>query len=527
MSLEYFYGLTQLGTGIVRDQWDYNASAGLGNFTANSSANTTTRVVSGLNYDNFSLFFAYKKQKSTFNNKGVSFFSNISGTNGFDFGLDAGNFPYLKTNEECYTFDKINLGGKNIICFQKSNNLFSVLNYNLPSYGITSTQSTVINPSTNLNGTGYRFGGYTPTVSGINNFYGEVDQLLFLSEKVSQENSLTIFSGFSNLTVVEDIWGTYEVESSEWFISNTGFTPGMQSGLQDYFTGVYQNYVSGENLQEGLDYLGRITFSGHYGGFTTKNYYGLSQLGFCQTGASTQMGGPDEFTFAETGLFPTDFTVNVNFTIGPLDEEISAYQPQEMYFTYDLSEIYLGLRFNDLWTLVLEDSVVETSNTGYFLGFEMNGIVAPNSDQVVFGTVPGSFDQVGKEAIFDSTLGVFFGSGASTGIPIYLNGLQITGFTIVDGTIDVLGYNETSSDSLIYDEVSGIQLIALANSSKATGDYWPGTAFVATGDFSFEPLYRLQESSFLETHRYHLYHNKQYATSSASGIFNNIDENWN
>ena len=198
-----------------------------------------------------------------------------------------------------------------------------------------------------------------------------------------------------------------------------------------------------------------------------------------------------------------------------------------MYFTYDLSEIYLGLRFNDLWTLVLEDSVVETSNTGYFLGFEMNGIVAPNSDQVVFGTVPGSFDQVGKEAIFDSTLGVFFGSGASTEIPIYLNGLQITGFTIVDGTIDVLGYNETSSDSLIYDEVSGIQLIALANSSKATGDYWPGTAFVATGDFSFEPLYRLQESSFLETHRYHLYHNKQYATSSASGIFNNIDENWN
>ena len=526
MSLEYFYGLTQLGTGIVRDQWDYNASVGLGDFMTNSTANTTTRVVSGLNYNDFSLFFTYKKEQSTFNNKAVSLFSNISGTNGFDFGLDAGNFPYLKTNGDCYTFDKINLGGKNTICLQKSDNLFSVLNYNIPSSGIASTQNTVVSALTNLNGTGYRFGGYTPAVSGINNFYGEVDQLLFLSEKVSPQNALTIFSGFSNLTVAENLYGIYEVVSSEWFIPNAGFTSGMQSGLQDYFTGVYQNYVLDENLQEGLDYLGRITFSGHSGGFTTRNYYGLSQLGFCQTGSSYQMGDPDEFTFAETGLFPTNFTVNINFTIGPLDNEISAYQPQEMYFTYDISEVYLGLRFNDLWNLTIEDSFVQGANTGYFAGYEMNGVVAPNSSQIVFGVVPGSFDQVGKEAVFDSTLGAFFGSGASTGIPIYLNGLQVTGFTVVDGRIDVLAYNEASSDTIIYDEVSGIQLLALANSSKATGDYWAGTAFVATGIFSFEPLYRLQENSFLETHRYHLYHNKQYATSSASGIFNNIDENW-
>ena len=526
MSLSYFYGLTDLGTGIVRDQWTHNASTGLGNFTGNSGANTITRVVSGLNYDNFSLFFTYKKEQSTFNSKAVSLFSNISGSNGFDFGLDAGNFPYLKTAADCYTFDEINLAGKNSLCFQKSDNLFSVLQYDIPSSGTIATQNAIINPAASLNGTGYRFGGYTPAVSGINNFYGTVDQLLFLSEKVSPEDSLTIFSGFLNLGVTEDMWGVYEVASSEWFVPNTGFTSGMQSGLQDYFTGVYQDYVFDQALDAGTDYLGRITFSGHAGGFTTRNYYGPSVIGFCETGAPTQMGDPDEYTTASTGLYPSNFTVNINFTIGPLSSEIITYQPQEMYFTYDLSELYPGLRFSDLWNLTFDEDVVQTSNTGYFSGFEMNGVLAPESNQVVFGTVPGPFDKVGKDAVFDSTLGAFFADGASTGIPIYLNGLQVTGFTVTDGRVDVLSYAEMSSDNIIYDEVSGIQLIALQNSSKATGDYWPGTAFVATGNFSFEPLYRLKQSDFLETHRYHLYHNKQWASSEASGIFNNVDENW-
>ncbi len=526
MSLAYFYGLTDLGTGIIRDQWTYNASLVTGNFTGNSGSNSITRAVSGSNYDDFSLFFTYKKEQSAFNGKAISLFSNISGQNGFDFGLDAGNFPYLRTSADCYTFDKINLGGKNTLCFQKTDNLFSVLQYDIPSSGVIATQSAVVNPAASLNGTGYRFGGYLPAVSGINNFYGQVDQLLFLSEKTSPAHSLTIFSGFSNMGIVEDVWGVYNVVSSEWSVPNPAFTSGMQSGLQSYFTGIYQQYVIDEMLAGETDYLGRITFSGHYGGFSTLNYYGPSALGFCKTGALTLMGYTDEYTTALTGLYPSNFAVNANFTVGPLSSETVAHQPEEMYFTYDLSSLYPGLRFSNLINLVFDEEVIKTPNTGYYSGFEMNGVIAPYSNQVVFGTVPGSFDQVGKDAVFDSALGAFFADGSSTGIPIYLNGLQVTGFTVTDGRVDILSYDEMSSDSVIYDEVPGIQLIALQNSSKATGDYWPGTAFVATGDFSFEPLYRLPQNRFLETHRYHLYHNKQYATSSASGIFNNIDENW-
>ncbi len=517
--IDYFYNETELDSGLIADLWRFNASTGIGLFTGNSEVNLVSRTVSGNNFEDFSLYFTYEKKRSSFNSGAVSLFSNNSGADGFIFGLDSNNYPFLKAGNEGFSFDNFSLGGKNSLCFQKAGNSFSLLRYDVPSSQIYQSQSYFVSPQVQLSGGAYRFG--SGGISGLNNFYGTVDQLLFLSEKISLEDSLTIFSGFSNLSVTKDIFGTYEVESSEWFVPNSGFNSGLQTLFQDYFTGVYQDYVFDENLNEQSEYIGKITFSGVSGGYETRNYYGVGGLGFCQTGASFQMGDPD-FMGSGTGL-QSSFSIDVNFTIGPLNPNISNYQPDEMYFTYNLP-FYPGLRFSNLWKLKINESVVQGTNSGYYSGFEMKGILVPEASLTVLGAYNTNFSNVGNLAVFDSVSGVFFAPNAVTGLPVYLNGLLETGISLNSGVIDIQNYTEQSSDEIIYDRVSGLSLISLSNSSSSLGDFYPGTAFAASGEFSFETMYRT--TSFYETHPFHLYHGKNWQEPNSSLIFDNSTGNW-
>lgn len=398
------------------------------------------------------------------------------------------------------------------------------MRYDVPSSGLVESQSVFINPSTPLSGGAYVFGGSSGQISGVNNFYGTVDQILFLSEKVSPESVATICSGFSNLSVTNSNFGTYSVSSEEWFIPNTGFNSGLQSFFSNYFTGTYQDYVLVENLDEELEYNIKITFSGVSGGHHVRNYYALNPGGFCNSGTYYQIGDLG-FTSGVTGL-AQNFTINGNFTIGPLNTEISAYQPEEMYFAYDLSDIYQGTRYNDLWTLDIGETLVQGSNPAYFSGFEMNGVFVPESKAVLFGSLSGNSIDIGNEAVFDSVSGVFKATNVNSGLPIYLNGVLNTGFTFDSDVIDILNYTETSADGIIYDRVSGLQLISFSNSSSATGNYYAKTSFVATGDYSFEQMYRIREVDFYETSQYHLYHGKRYQSSDVPPIFENLDENW-
>ncbi len=516
--IDYFYNETELGSGLIADLWRFNASTGIGSFTGNSGANLVSRTISGDNFEDFSLYFTYEKKKSSFNSGAVSLFSNNSGANGFIFGLDSNNFPFLKAGNEGFSFDNFSLGGKNTLCLQKAGNSFSLLRYDVPSSEIYQSQGYFVSQGIELSGGAYRFG--SGGISGLNNFYGTVDQLLFLSEKISTEDSLTIFSGFSNLSVTKDIFGTYEVESSEWFIPNSGFTSGLQTLFQDYFTGVYQDYVFDEALNPSTEYIGKITYSDPPF-YEAINYYGLGGLGFCQTGANFQMGDPDSFN--ASGL-PSEFEVNLNFTIGPLNPNISQYQPDEMYFTYDLSDIYPGLRFSNLWKLKINESFVQSSNSGYYSGFEMKGVLVPDADLTILGAYNTNFQNVGNLAVFDSVSGTFFGRGIVSGLPVYLNGLITTGVFINSGVIDILNYTELSSDEIIYDRVSGLSLISLSNSSSSLGNFYPGTAFAASGELSFGTMYRT--NNFYETHPFHLYHGKDWQKPNSPPIFDNSTGNW-
>ncbi len=526
MSLSYFYGLTDLSTGIISDEWTYNAVGANGDFLGNSASNAVVRTVSGNNFEDFSLYFTYKKLQSSFNSGAVSLFSNYSGGGGFTFGLDANNFPFLKTPADCFTFDSLELGGKNCLCLQKAGNAFSLSRYDIPSSGVKESQSFFIAPSTQLSGGIYKFGGTVDTISGLNNFYGQVDQLFFLSEKVSAGVSATIFSGFSALSASNNPFGLYVMASDEWYIPNTGsFGTGIQAALRDYFTGVYQDYVVDENLDADTEYLSRISFVSGVSEYEARNYYDISTFGFCQTGLGFQMGDPDVFPFTP-GMPTGSFSVNGQFTIGPVIPEISAFLASEMYFTYDLSAIQPGLRYSNLVVLQTFDDIVEGSNTGYFTGFEMKGVFAPDSIATLLGDFPANFGQVGNEAIFDSVSGVFRAQNVLTGLPVYLNGLQETGFSFNSGIVDIFNYTETSSDDVIYDQVSGLSLVSFSLASAATGDFYAGTSFVATGNFSFDTLYRIRTSEYYETHPYHLFHGKNWQETAAGEIFNNVDENW-
>ncbi len=528
MSLEYFYDLTDLSTGIISDLWAYNASAGTGQFSSNVSSNAIKKPVSGNNFEDFSLFFTYNKLKSSWNSGAQILFSNYSSGAGFTFGLDANNFPFLKTSGECFTFDAFELGGKNCLCLQKANNVFSLSRYDIPSSGIKENQSFFVNPGVQLSGGIYNFGGTNDTISGVNFFYGAVDQLLFLSEKVSPAASATIFSGFSALSVTNNPFGEYFVASEEWFIPNTGtFGTGLQTAFRDIFTGIYQDLVIDEALAVDTEYISRITIAAplSLGARNVVNYYDFSSFGFCQTGAGFQMGDPTTITHV-AGMPSGPFVINGQFSIGSIITGISPYLASEMYFTYDLSAIQPGLRYSNLITLQNFDDIVGSSNTGYFTGFEMKGVFAPDSSATLLGGFNSDFVKVGLEAVFDSVSGVFRAENVISGLPVYINGEQTTGFTFNNGIVDILNFTETTSDDIIYDQVSGLVLAGFSLSSSVTGDFYPGTSFVATGEFSFETLYRIRLSEYYETHPYHLFHGKNWQETAALPIYTNLDENW-
>lgn len=499
--------------------WLQNYSPVVGSPPAPTVTPIVTNV-SGNNFEDFSLYFTYEKKQVDYNSGAVALFSNYSGNGGFTFGLDANNFPFLKAGGEAFTFDDFSLGGKNTLCFQKAGNSFSLTRYDHNSSGIFQSQNYFTSPQIQLSGGNYIFGTTLDNISGIGRFYGNIDQLLFVSEKISDADSLTIFSGFSNISVVKNEFISYEVESSEWFIPNSGFNSGLQNLFQNYFTGVYQDYVLDEALAQNSEFVGRITFSGVSGGYQTRNYYGSGGIGFCQTGASIQMGYPD-FMGSGTGL-PNNFTVDLNFTVGPI---VEGFYADEMFFTYNLP-FYPGLRYSNLWRLTKNEEVILTPNSGYYSGFQMQGILAPNADLSLLGEFNTSFKNVGNEAIFDSVSGVFFAPNAVSGLPVYLNGLKETGIILSSGIIDIVNYTESSSDEIIYDRVSGLSLINLSTSSSSLGEFYPGTSFVATGLFSFDTMYRVSNDEFYETHPFHLYHGKDWHNPSSLPIYDNSTGNW-
>lgn len=525
-AIDYFFKQANLDSGIIVDRWDYPAASVTGNFSGNSGSNALSRTVSGNNFEDFSLFFTFDKKTSSFNNKGVNLFTNASGANaGFDFGIDQNNFLFLKTNPDCYTFDQINLGGKNLIAFQKAGNAFSVLHYDLNSSGIIENQTVFVNPDISLSGSGYSFAKRGFNVSGINNFYGYVDQMMFLSEKVSAQTATSLFSGFSALSVVESMFGAYGVVSDEWFLPEPAISSGLQSLFRDYFTGIYQQYVVDEGLDENEQYLSKLVFSGNGSTYEVRNYYAFDVQQFCGSGTFFQMGDPDEMA---TGFgLPNQFTVYGNFSLGPFDMDYSAYLSRELFFTYSLDAIQTGLRYTNLMNLFVDEYLSQSTNTGYFTGFEMKGVLAPDADLVFLAAVSGTSYEIGQEAVFDSTQGLFYGEVPS-GNSIYLNGVLVnsTGFSLQSGIINVYNYIETSADEIIFDSKSGIYPISLSNSSSTTGDFWKKTSFVATGEYSFSQLNRITESEYLETHPYHLYHNKNWQESQAAYIFENSTENW-
>ena len=108
--IDYFYNETELSSGFIADLWRFNASTGLGLFTGNLGGNLVSRAVSGNNFDDFSLYFTYKKEQSSFNSGAVALFSNYSGGGGFTFGLDNNNYPFIKAGKEGFTFDQFDLG---------------------------------------------------------------------------------------------------------------------------------------------------------------------------------------------------------------------------------------------------------------------------------------------------------------------------------------------------------------------------------------------------------------------------------
>lgn len=530
MDIDYFYSLTNLDSGLISDLWRYPAQGLSGNFLGNSSSNAVSKQVSGNNFDDFSLFLTFDKRKSSFNNKSVNLFSNINTIGGFNFGIDDGNFLFLKTNGDCYSFDNITIGAKNTLCLQKSDNCFSVYQYDIPSDALIQSQSFFVNPSVNLSGGNYILASGDSRISGINNFYGEVDQLLFLSEKVSEQSSNTIFSGFAPISVNHYNNGYYyKLEQKEWFVPSTFSNPTLQANLESYLTGIYQNYIAPTGLTNNTSYVGKIAFSGDINllGYNVYNYYGNDTLGFCKTGNSLTFLGQNFYTYESYGSLPTNFDINVNFSAGSLSQVDSNFV-NDVYFTYDLSQVDIGLRFSDLVSVKFVDGNNYVLNTGYYTGFEMNGVLVPNANLTLFGKLNGESSEIGNEAVFDSILGYFYANDIVTGLPLYLNGAKIdsTGFSFNSGKIDILNYEETSSDSIIYDKVSGLELIGLANASFSTGNYWKKTSFVATGDFSFTDLYRIKETEFLETHQYHLYYNKNWQDTSSSSIYDNYDTNW-
>jgi len=557
MEFNYYYQKSKLDAELLNFITPYPSP--IGNFSTNSIVSPSGNIHYDISND-LTVFFTYSR---TVSDNAVLFSKREDGFDGgWLLGINDNNKLFVEGfapgTGHIHTFD-INLGQKNCLAFKQTDNFFTVYKYDIYSKEIQESETFLFDSSISLSLSGELYVAYddlplgdyysrnkTYLYSGQSlgkPFKGIFDQYAVINAPIDDYYVDYIFQGFcpetvSTTTVLTGVLDSYSIRNPSLDKISSNFINMFNSGAMNF-----NSYLINQSIQKG-NYIASVTGNVGYGyssdspslpgGIVSSETYvvktGIDQRFCSNTGAVVYIPSP----FTLTSPLSTGTSGNFSFN-GSC--RISRDSNNKLFISHNLTINKPSLFSSDNVALDLDyiynisganSSEVITINSGYYSGFEMDGILSTDSYQsTILGTIPEeNFYNMNLIASFNSISGLFKVQDSGR---MYYNGqlLNPSDYTINNNYIDIAPYNESFDDYLIYDDTNrSMTLLNLSLKTSATGKFWPGNSICFTGVNSYGPFKRIPKDSFVETSVLDSYHNVD-IPNIQNQTWSEIEDNWN
>lgn len=512
MELNFYLEESKINPSLIKEKWIYPAGSGFNP--------DTRRVVSGSGNDPFSLLF-------TFNRTSIvrgTIFSNYESGRGVALGFTDNNELFCSSSGEFYIFHNLRLGSKNCLGITRQGATITAYKYDVLSSGLNKTESYQFSNLSNLSGGEYAIGRNTPylTLHGMSGVQGSFDQLLYLSEPISDNSLLKVFSGFLPIT----------------YATSTGYTLTYQN--QERRNIPYENGIdwSTINYNPFVNTMGII--NNHIISSNYLNANGVYLVNF--SGASAAISGEVSRaidlcnTTNQTAFLSTSQNVsNTNGIVAAVDVvKFSKNEYNEFVFTHSWRVTRSGITGyvdHDFYQVYSNEVVTGmVTDTGYYSSFNMKGIVNRNTgNRYLKLEIPNSYSflkptGMNNWGLLDSVNTNYYVNGLTTSGQIYYGDsgkLNPLDYSIANGRANPQQIN--TSYNLIYDmRAENSAVSQQTTSAVATGDFPP------YGSLAFDSSQRrIIFQNYYETSSLHLIHGEGFNyPSTPNSIYNNDSRFW-
>ncbi len=513
MELSYFLSRTPIASEDILEIAPYPAYSSGYDFTGNAGGLSDINLgLSGSSFiEDFTLFLTFEKLEAY----SQVLMSNDTGGGGWTLGITSGNFLYLEVTYQellTHTFTKINLSKTNCLVIKKSGRAFTIYQYDLVSQAFSSVESFICDPVSEVNTSSFiALAGVEDNVTPYRSYFsGLIHQLLFLNGAYEDYYILQVLLGFQPYTLTPSVISSFlKLDESYRFDSPALET--NHSFFVDYFTSMNSGLING---------LGQ----GHFIGTATGNYSSGNFTGrvVMSTGLSLCYGTGNlytgTYTGTATGITGTsyyqdtiNYTRNSEFVVISHSITVSGdyYGTDRARFDYDA-----------FYSTVSTTGYTTGVDYSYYTNFKMNGVTSEYAGLIILGTDTGAIPSMyNLNGNFDNVNGYFYLSAYNTGL-VYHQGVRIESglFTVSNGVLNIIG-SVQPTDTVIYDNSTGITLLQLGIENNATGDFYSNAALVWTGEVSYTGLFRSKRDFFKETSIYHLYHGVKIQDGGTGELF--------
>jgi hypothetical protein len=536
MEFQYYYDQSKLAPELLLYLTEYPSS--VGDFTSNDLPSTAEGNTHNNIPNESTVFFTYSKPS----NRNTFLMSrrmvNFSG--GWVLGIDDNNHLFIEVfgpfETQSHRFN-ITLGKKNCLAIKQVGNYFTVYRYDIYSKKIYEKQTVLFNGNVNLTlsnnnlNVGWESGITTyysrnisinPNYTFFKPFNGVFDQYVIIGAALDDYYIEYLFQGFCPETITN-----YQTSVAEILSTNVR-QPGMVK-LTNNFVDMFKAGATG--------FAGFLLDYNPSAGTYNSYFTGVVGYGY-NAGTPTLPGGISSFQkhFVTSGfnnqycmksdaiLYSPTITLNSPLNTGPTGKfdfsgntRIARDIEDKVYFTHQI-EIKSPSLFGTGKTVLtldyiyqiktFETGILDSIDSGYYSAFYMEGITAPQSyGSTILGTIQDTyFDKMNLIGRYNLATGQFRVENSGR---MYFNGqlLNPADYSIINNYIDIVPFNEQSTDYLIYDNTNNyMDLIQLSLTCSATGLYRPGCSIGFTGINSYGPFRRDFKDNFLETVSYHSYH---------------------
>lgn len=388
---------------------------------------------------------------------------------GYSIGFNDNNelFVHAESEDDFFfeVFDEINLSSKNIIAATKSDNLFSILQYDFLSDSF-SEQSVLINTEANVNSNYSSIGGnnyFSLNFEAPNRLIGEMDYVSLINEIPNQSTLKELLRSLvpANSTTVS----SFEIINQE-FSSNkngedeeiafrdflTAFSDDQFNNSQKLVKANISGFVSGNNISWSGE-IDSIPSSGNY----TTNYTGSFSFsgkntfvddGFLNTLANLSWkDGSNESLTAEL----KQLREQVNSEV--VDYDLTFIEKTKMNGVFGIDRFNSGNVFNL--------SFYEDTNPSLYNKF-------------------GSFSDLYNRFLVDPKF--------SQDLSVFLNGEAKTSgdFTIAEQSSLDFGFNNNVEENVIYDILSNLNTSSGFQSIFSSGDFISGNFWKNSSNFQVD-----------------------------------------